>query len=346
MRLPRPGDPHAGEGRPALGSAAASAGPLRAKPGNAPPRVIAGHLQTVRRGEGVGAGMLILGTAQFGMEYGVANRTGRPDLTRTKEILDHAFAHGLRYLDTAMNYDRSEAMLGHCGVDGWNIITKLPSLSGLPEKSIEDAARVYILRSLDRLRTTSLHAVLAHDHRDLRGSRGQRVIAALQTMRHHGLVDRIGVSVYGPEDIDGLDPAATGIVQAPLNVLDQRILRTGLADRLHRQGSELHVRSVFLQGLLLMPARHRPARFKRWSAEMARVTAYACKTGLDPLAFCLGFVTQQKHVAHCVVGVEQREQLVQILDAYEAGSQTPVDADELHAHDPHLIDPRLWTAGA
>jgi aryl-alcohol dehydrogenase-like predicted oxidoreductase len=285
---------------------------------------------------------LVLGTVQFGLPYGVANRQGQPDIGRVREILDLAYRSGLRVLDTAAAYGESETVLGACGTDHWSVITKVPSLDGVDDADIGPRARQSVLQSLDRLRIGALHAVLAHDRRDMVGERGRRMLEGLAPLKDDGLVGRIGVSVYRPKDLAGIDAECSQIVQAPFNVFDQSFVSFGEAAALRARGGELHVRSVFLQGLLLMAAQERPARFARWPQLFARYDEQVRDSGLDPAGFCLGFAAGQADVARCVVGVDTPQQLLQLVAAFDAGQNAAIEARDLMSDEPALIDPRTW----
>lgn len=287
---------------------------------------------------------LVLGTAQFGLPYGVANRIGQPDAGLVLEILQLAQELGVQVLDTAAAYGTSESVLGECGVSGWSVITKVSSLDGFSDQKIREKARESVFRSLDRLKIEVLHAVLAHDKRDMTGERGRRLVDALESLRTAGLVERIGVSVYAPEDMAGVDPQGSEIVQAPFNVFDQRFVVSGQAAALRARGAELHARSVFLQGLLVMAPQARPAQFRPWSADFARYDERVRDSGLDPVSFCLGFASCHADIARCVVGVESPEQLSQLVAALAAGQETAVEAADLMSHEPDLTDPRRWKA--
>lgn len=285
---------------------------------------------------------IALGTVQFGVPYGIANRARKPDIGRVREILDLAYQLGIRMLDTAAAYGDSEQVLGSCGMDRWSVITKVPSLKEIDDPDIGDIAHDAVLRSMDRLGADNLHAVLAHDRRDAAGDRGRRLRDALSPLVASGHIGRIGVSVYGPEDMQGIDADNARIVQAPLNVFDQRFITSGEAARLSAVGGELHVRSVFLQGLLLMPAKDRPARFAPWAEELAQFDSEVEASGLDPAAYCLGFAAGQAAVSRCVLGVETARQLSQLVAAFEAGQKAGHDVHSLRSDDPGLIDPRQW----
>jgi len=285
---------------------------------------------------------LILGTVQFGLPYGVANRQGQPDIGQAREILDLAYNSGLRVLDTAAAYGSSEAVLGACDMDRWSVITKVPSCEGIDDINVGAIVRESVLRSLDQLRTGSLHAVLAHDPRDMLGPRGQRILESLEPLREQGLLGRIGVSVYDPRDIEGIAEGCTQIVQAPLNVLDQRFITSGQAAALRLRGDELHVRSIFLQGLLLMAGKDRPKGLAQFAPILAFYDERVYDTGVDPAAFCLGFVMGQADVSYCVVGVDTLEQMEELVTAFISGQDANIEAQDLISNERSLIDPRYW----
>ena len=283
---------------------------------------------------------LVLGTAQMGMTYGVANRHGQPDPAQAAHILEMAIQAGLTMLDTAVAYGESERVLGQAGVAGWQVITKIPSLAGA---GVQAAARLdeIVAQSLSRLGLDRLHGVLLHDAHDLARPGGAALAQALYRLKRQGLTDNIGLSVYRPSDLELcsglLEP---DIVQAPLNLLDQRVLAGDWAKELVARGAELHVRSVFLQGLLLMEPSERPGWFSRWAEPLGRFDRLVAAYGGDPLEVCLGFVKAQTAVSRIVVGVETTAQLAAVIQAYDRAEI--VSATDLACGDLNLIEPVHW----
>ena len=254
---------------------------------------------------------------------------------------------GIRVLDTAAAYGDSEANLGACGMQRWSVITKVSSLRDWDDAKLGAVARESVLRSLDKLGSEKLHAVLAHDCHDAVGDSGRRFHDAIAPLVESGLIDKIGVSVYEPDDWDGIDSKNLQIVQAPLNVLDQRLLRSGVASRLSAVGGELHARSVFLQGLLLLPAAARPASFAPWLEKLSRYDSHVKSSGLDPAAVCLGFVASQSAVRRCVIGVDTVDQLTQVVKGFQAcNGKLSDNLEMLGSDDAGLIDPRQWLSTA
>jgi aryl-alcohol dehydrogenase-like predicted oxidoreductase len=243
-------------------------------------------------------------------------------------------------LDTAVAYGKSERVLGQAGVAGWKVITKIPSLAGAGTQA---AARLeeIVGQSLSRLGLDRLHGVLLHDAHDLARPGAEALAQALDRLKRQGLTDNIGLSVYRPSDLalcSGL--LEPDIVQAPLNLLDQRVLAGDWARDLAARGAELHVRSVFLQGLLLMRPSDRPGWFSRWAGPLERFDQMVAAHGGDPLEVCLGFVKAQTSISRIVVGVETPAQLSAVIRAYNRAGV--VSATDLSCNDPNLIEPVNW----
>jgi len=284
---------------------------------------------------------LILGTVQFGMPYGISNRGGQVALPEVRAILDRARQAGIGRLDTAVAYREAEQVLGQACARDFCVITKLPPL---PADCIDAGGWVEQMarQSLQRLGTGRLHSLLLHRTRDLLGERGREILARMLELQAAGLVSRLGVSIYDPEELDELGGVfEPGIVQAPFNVFDRRLETSGWLRRLADAGAEVHVRSVFLQGLLLMPASQRPAQFEPWRKLFARWDEWLQREQLSPLRACLSFALSRKDIDGVVFGVESRSQLDEVLAAAAPGAEPPA---ELSTADALLINPGRWEA--
>lgn len=196
---------------------------------------------------------LALGTAQFGLNYGIANKHGKVELSNAKKIIEQASKAKIDMLDTAVAYCDSEVTLGIIGVAKFNVVSKLPAL---PEgcDDIESWVTEQVEGSLRRLCCSSLYGLLLHRSEDLLGHSGKKLINSLNRVKSHGSVQKVGVSIYDPNEL-GYVMKLMGIdlVQAPLNLIDRRLENSGWLSRLHQEGVEVHTRSAFLQGLLLVP---------------------------------------------------------------------------------------------
>ncbi|HEY2345026.1 MAG TPA: aldo/keto reductase [Xanthomonadaceae bacterium] len=287
------------------------------------------------------ASRLALGTAQFGLPYGISNTGGQVSRVKGAALLSLAARSGMDTLDTAIAYGESESRLGKLGVPDWKVITKLPALpDGVG--SVAGWVDEHVSGSLSRLRIQRLHGLLLHRPEQLLAADGKALHRALLDQRDRGRVGKIGVSIYGPDELDNL-PASMrfDIVQAPLNILDRRMLQSGWARRLSDSGCEFHARSIFLQGLLLMSPAARPARFDRWEPLWRIWDDWLDATGTTALQACLQFAIRIPEVGKVVVGVDSAAHLGGILEA--ASSDAPPPLPEGFATDDlALLNPALW----
>jgi aryl-alcohol dehydrogenase-like predicted oxidoreductase len=283
---------------------------------------------------------IALGSVQFGLPYGVANATGRIAPTEGLAIIALARSAGIDTVDTAIAYGDSEAALGELGVSEWRVITKLPEMP-VSGDAVADWVRSQLDNSLKRLGIESVHGLLLHRPAQLLGPDGKALYRALMAERERGRVGKIGISVYGPEELDQMLPSMKlDIVQAPLNILDNRIARSGWVARLQDAGCELHVRSIFLQGLLLMQRTARPAYFARWNPLWREWEDWLKDTGLSPLEACVRYALHASDIDKVVVGVDSVDHLAGILAAAE-GEIPPLPANLL-TDDTTLLNPALW----
>ncbi len=284
---------------------------------------------------------LALGTVQFGLPYGVANSGGQVGLEEAAAIVAAARTVGIDTLDTAIAYGDSEARLGQIGVPGWCVVTKLPAV---PESCPDVSAwvKTAVDGSLERLKIGRLHGLLVHRSDQLLGTQGEALSKALAQIKAQGLVEKIGVSIYGPEELDALWPRhPLDLVQAPFNIFDRRMAETGWFTKLHAAGIEIHARSAFLQGLLMMKPSERPAYFGRWPMLWACWQAWLQECGQTPLEACLRFALSAAEVSRVVVGVESRSQLQEIIAAASRGPGA-APSEHLICDDLDLIDPSHW----
>jgi aryl-alcohol dehydrogenase-like predicted oxidoreductase len=185
--------------------------------------------------------------------------------------------------------------------------------------------------------------LLLHRSTDLIGERGASLVRALERERGDGRVEKIGVSIYDPSELDAIGPIlAPDMVQAPFSVLDRRLETSGWLTRLHSRGVEIHVRSIFLQGLLLLPPADRPAKFERWGRLWSQWTDWLAVSGKSALEATVGHVLSYPEISRVVVGVDSLEQLNGILSA-ASGPVSKADFS-LATEDIDLINPSRWNA--
>ena len=285
-----------------------------------------------------------LGTVQFGLPYGISNRAGQVPSTEVREILQLAASNGLEILDTAASYGESEAMLGqHLGsVHNFLIVTKtLPLKKNRVLTEDVERAEAAFYTSLKRLRQSSVYGLLVHHSADLLNHGGERLYASLQRWKSAGLVRKVGVSVYDEDELYYLfERYDFDLVQLPLNVFDQRFAQSGTLKWLENKGIEVHVRSAFLQGLLLMPSAGLPPYFEMLKFHHRNYFATLKRAGVSPLAGALGYILSLPEVSTVLVGVETSRHLQECLEA--AVDLPPIDYASFAYTDPKMLDPRVW----
>ena len=283
---------------------------------------------------------IVLGGAQLGLPYGILN--GGETLSREEvaRILDAAVDHGIDSIDTAIAYGQSESLIGETSQNRFSIISKLPPLP-VDVSSVSEWVHSQVQGSLSRLKCTSLDALLLHRPQDLTGAHGAELYAAIGSLMTKKMIRRFGVSIYSPDDLEGLIGTFDfHVVQAPLNVFDRRIL--GVTNQLSALNIEVHARSVFLQGVLIASPKDRPQRFEPWSEHFALFDEWVRSSGMSAMACCLGFALQQPGIAKLVIGTTSAESLDEIMNSIpNSVLEAPT---HLQSSVEQLIDPRFWNA--
>ena len=282
---------------------------------------------------------LALGTVQFGMHYGIANAHGQVGETTAQDILTLAKKSGINTLDTAIAYGESEAVLGKSDISSFDIVTKLPAI---PQSNI--GIKNWVTQefnvSLERLNVESVDALLVHNIADIIGENGKQLFDALKDLQNLGKIKKLGWSVYSPADLEATpNEMKPDLVQLPFNIFDQRMFTSGWLDKLKENGIEVHARSAFLQGLLLMQPSERPAYFHEWQDIWNVWDKHTVSS--DALATCLGFSLSKKQIDRVVIGVDSVAQLQQILSIDISDNSYPNLPDTMPED---LINPSRWNA--
>ena len=293
------------------------------------------------------AATLGLGTAQFGMPYGVTNGRGQCSPATVADILSAAAASGVAVLDTAPDYGDAERVVGGAlpARQSFRIVTKTIRAPG---DVVDDAAiaavRGAFLESLVRLRQTSVYGLLVHHAADLVKHGGERLVRLLEDLKRERTVTKHGVSVYDGEQIDAvLERFTPDIVQLPLNALDQRLVHSGHLARLAASGVEVHVRSVFMQGLLLSAPDALPERVRALAREpVAAFQAQARAAGATPAEAAMSAARRATGVDVVLAGVTSVAEFDELRSAWDRSLTTPFTPPAWRAQWQDLVDPRKW----
>ncbi len=284
---------------------------------------------------------LSLGTAQVAAGYGAtrgeASALAAEDLAT---LLAAARALGIRHLDTAPDYGDAERMLGSCGLDGWEVSTKIKAPPN-GERDVRGWVARELEGSLTRLGVDRLDTVLLHRPEVFATAGGPALLEALAEMRAAGSIRAVGASVYGPDDLKSLlSTGVVDVIQAPVSVVDRRMLHPDVTQLLHDHSCSLHARSVFLQGLLLVEPSGRPEWARRHETALAPWDEWSAEQRAGRGALCLTYVLAQREVDRVVIGVESAAQLDELVRNL-GGPVTPVP-DSVVVDEPEVLDPRRW----
>jgi len=292
---------------------------------------------------------LILGTAQIGMQYGIANTTGKPDSINAETIIKEAWNGGIQEFDTAQAYGESEKVLGNA-FDKLNIkhsakvITKIsPNVNHNDENELRNS----ILTSLNNLGIGKLHGILLH-REELLNYWNEGLGEAIASFRSEGLVEHLGVSVSNPEYAKmALEEKNITIIQVPSNILDRRFERTGIFNKSEGEKKTIYIRSVFLQGLLFLNPDKLSKSMKFTHNVLKIFNMLADKCGLSRQQLAIGFVIKAYPSAKIVLGAETSQQVksnLSVLESTNIVSDDIVDEARNLFRDvgDNILNPALW----
>ena len=285
---------------------------------------------------------LALGTVQFGIDYGI-NSGVKVETDEVSRIINYARNNGINLLDTAQLYGSSEKVLGDSNTQDFNVVTKT---RGFDKEDINESIANFVIsdlnQSLKLLKRNSIYALLVHHGEDLLRPGGEFIFNKLQILKVKGLVSKIGVSAYIDNQlIDIIDRFDIDIIQLPMNILDRRLIDNGLLNKIYSKGIEIHTRSIFLQGLLLMDPKKRPKIFDRWSNLWKIWDEWLYDNKLSALQATLIYMISLPEISRVLVGVDNKDQLQNIIKALKGN--IPNIPKELSINDPDLLNPGNWS---
>jgi len=281
---------------------------------------------------------LVLGTVQFGLEYGINNKSGKPSRDESLKILDFAYKNGIKNFDTANAYGPAEEVLGEF-CKKYNLYGKIKIITKVNHDIVAQ-----LNESLSRLKMQYVDGCLLHEPKD---ARNEKIIDSLKKLKDSGLVKNVGVSVYEPEDavyaakMEGID-----YVQIPYNIFDQRLNKTNFFELARKHGKKIFARSAFLQGLLIMNEEKIPKHLKKAKFYLAKLDKIIAKYGFSRKQSALRFLLENKNIDYVVFGVDNKGQLKEIIDILKQDidfSQCKKELENEFKEVPkYIISPNLW----
>ena len=257
---------------------------------------------------------IAIGTAQFGLHYGIGNQFGKTNPTEVAKILNTAYGNGIRVLDTAQAYGDSEQVIGRLHDQRFEIITKIN-----PKSADSRSTKLILQESLGHLKTEQLYGLLFHSASS--ALQNSRIVSELKDLQQQGTIQKLGYSVYTPSELNTLISryGKPDIIQIPFSHIDQRFEQ--IAIDLHTDGVEIHTRSTFLQGLFFRDRVELPNFFEPISSYLDNLRKnFSDNAQLAQvlLSFCLS----KNFIDYVVLGVNNHAQLTENLNAargYQGG---------------------------
>jgi aryl-alcohol dehydrogenase-like predicted oxidoreductase len=280
---------------------------------------------------------LVLGSAQLGKNYGLVNgkKIKKADISK---IINLVLKSKINFIDTSANYGNSEKIIGSSRLNRLNIITKFK----LPNKKIDISNWVErnILFSLKKLNVDMIYGLLVHDVNDVLNKSGKSYLNCLLNLKKIGIVKKIGLSVYSPEDLNIVWKFwKPDIVQVPFNILDNRFLVSNWFKKLKKNNIKIFVRSCFLQGLLISDY-DLIKKFKKHKKILDKFSLWCLDNNLSKIKASLHFVKKYKMIDYLVIGFNSYVQLKETIKIF---NQPLVKIPTLfRCNKLSLIDPRRW----
>jgi len=292
---------------------------------------------------------LALGTVQFGLDYGITNKQGKVSVFEVSKILSLAKNLGINTLDSAHAYGESQQVLGQLQAsNNFNIVTKLPTLYSHSEEVNESLNKIEMLfnENLRLLECQKVYALMFHNADDLLSPQAKIYYQQFTVLKKQKKVKKFGVSIYHPSQLRRIiESFAIDIVQLPLNCLDQRFINKNMQQTLLSQ-VEVHARSLFLQGTLLMPLEDLAGYFQPYKVYFAKFHSLCHKLKCQPLTLALAIIHQNSFIDKAVVGCCTAIQLEEIVEHYHLAknllNNQGEQLNDLACSDEQLINPSLW----
>lgn len=282
---------------------------------------------------------IVLGTAQFGLDYGISNKRGRMPEAEAFSVLEEAETAGIDTLDTAYAYGDSEKVIG-AFTDKTK--TKFKIISKLPTCGVVNADN-YLNDTLSRLRTKSLYGYILHDYKSYCDN--PDLIGWLIEKKDSGIIEKIGFSLYYTQELERIleSDIVFDIIQVPYSVFDRRFEK--YFTELKQRGVEIYIRSVFLQGIVFKKLKDFNESLKGLKNKVARLTELSLQEKIPIYSICLNYALMNVLIDRVVVGVDGLSNLKELLLSgcqLDIFKKMTAVLNELKEDDENLVLPNRW----
>lgn len=304
--------------------------------------------------QGYNISKFTLGTVQLGMNYGIANKNGKPDREKSFQILKAAIDGGVNSFDTALQYGDSEEVLGsfftsdQCSLNSPLLTTKfkISAEKNLSALEIEKQIYSYAEQSLERLKIKQIPIYMIHNAQDIL-LYGKVISDTFKKLINEGLIKKAAVSVYNSEEADEmLKYDVYEAIQIPMNIFDGRLINSGVLKKLHMEGKMIFVRSIFLQGLFLMEPSMLEGNLKDAANPLKMLGVLAEREDMSIAQLALSYIRDMEEVSSLVIGVDTPQQVVENIKMIEGRPISEKTRDEIKKVfvdiPVHVLNPALW----
>jgi len=280
-----------------------------------------------------------IGTLQFGLNYGIANKDGKLKNLEINKIKNMSKAHNINIVDTANVYGNSEKRLGDLGFSDFKLVSKLP----VTQPPIDRVNWVLknVRKSLKKLNVTKLYGMHIHNTKYLLDKKGYKIYNGLVKAKKDGLINKIGVSVYTIQELKKIILRfKIDLVLLPFNIFDQRLIKSNILQELKDRNIEIHTRTTFLQGLLLLEGSKIPSKFEKYKKYFDNWNKIQKKIKIPKFEICLKYALSNKYIDKVIVGIDNSKQFNLLIKAagYLKIQTKSVDASK----EIDLINPSKW----
>ncbi len=287
------------------------------------------------------ANKIILGTVQFGLNYGINNKKGIPSKNEIFKIFNYAFDNKIRILDSAEVYGNSHSLIGEFHTENptkvFDIITKIP-------KGFDGDFKKKIDNYLSELKVNSLKSIFFHSYSDIK--KNNVTLKDMVYLKNLGIVESIGVSVYNDfEILDSLNYDEIDIIQMPFNLFDNSSIKNNLMNKIKEKGKIIHSRSVFLQGLFFVDIKKTKNKVAlKLTKELNIIKSISKKYKISIAELAINYCNFNQKIDHILIGVDNLNHLKENLNFLnnEISSDLINQIDNIKIKDPKLLNPSLW----
>lgn len=281
---------------------------------------------------------LILGTVQFGLNYGINNLTGQPSEQEVFSIFDEAYIQGIQFLDTADAYGNAINIIGNYHLRGNNTFKILSKFNCIEKGKLGQSAKESLEKThIPAFEVYSYHSFSSYSERPY-------LMDELLLLKQQGLIKKIGISIYTNDELQHvINDDFIDVIQLPFNLLDNQNIRGNFIDQAKQKEKEIHIRSVYLQGLFFMDTDSLPERLLSLKPYLQSLHDYCKKESITMETLALSYALYNRNIDQVLIGVDTKEQLIKNLNA---SKDIPHALDfinqQIQVKETELLNPVNW----